>query len=59
LHQKQTLSGTGGSGDGDKPNNNENKLPSDRLTIQTSLINFLKLLLAEVNRLRRIRYGML
>lgn len=59
---KQALSGAGGSGDGDgdgdKPNN-PNTLPLDRLAFQARLINFLKLLLVEVNRLRRIRHGLL
>lgn len=58
--KKQALSGAGGSGDGDgdKPNN-PNTLPKDRLVFQARLINFLRLLLVEVNRLRRIRHGLL
>ncbi len=62
---KRNLNGAGGSGNGDPSknknnnnNNNNNSLPQDRLSFQNRLINSLKTLLAEVNRLRRIRQGL-
>ena len=55
---KRNLNAAGCSGDDPSKNNNNNSLPKDRLSFQNRLINFLKLLLAEVNRLRRIRQGL-